>query len=477
MRTTLRRSCDACAKSKLSCDLRTPQCSRCIKRKSACVYANQPLTSSLSEHTTTTSPGTYAESNEEALKIVASPIKLLRDPIAGFFDPFDSYPETRLPRIHVQRLIQHFLSNIAFQYYPLDLNLSSNPFVVSWWPLALADPALFHVSLQTASLDIELHAQNGFENSELLMADSVSLVRKRIEDPTLAFQDETMDSVVTLAAIEFGKGNVEVGKMHIDGIKRMVRMRGGMQKVKMTSPLTARMVSWVSMIVMQSPQFLAQSDSGVGNGIPPIPQWNEAATSFGDDPKSSIHQLELDPTIGDILFRLRHLFHESQRFRLSNTDLHDLTCYLLHRLLLWSPPSEEFQISLDPAASECVRYAVVLYLLILQGPTYFSHTGLQYTMSQRLKVHLADFLNLPLPEHRTLALWLVAVGMTSSAETSDSAWFISQARVLAADLDLCTWDAVLCHLKDVLWLDTKHTEYLFRQQWEEMWTYRDMIAT
>lgn len=80
--------------------------------------------------------------------------------------------------------------------------MESNPFVVSWWPLALADPALFHVSLQTASLDEELRAQRGFPMSEILMTDSVSLVRRKIEDSSLAFQDETLDSVVTLAAIE-----------------------------------------------------------------------------------------------------------------------------------------------------------------------------------------------------------------------------------------------------------------------------------
>ncbi len=55
--------------------------------------------------------------------------------------------------------------------------MESNPFVVSWWPLALEDPALFHVSLQTASLDEELRAQKGFPISELLMIDSVALVR------------------------------------------------------------------------------------------------------------------------------------------------------------------------------------------------------------------------------------------------------------------------------------------------------------
>lgn len=96
------------------------------------------------------------------------------------------------------------------------------------------------------------------------MTDSVSLVRRKIEDSSLAFQDETVNSVVTLAAIEVkspfqlqcrfyiintsyeqhGKGNVEASRMHIDGVKRIVSIRGGINEVKQTSPLTARMVSW-----------------------------------------------------------------------------------------------------------------------------------------------------------------------------------------------------------------------------------------
>ena len=73
---------------------------------------------------------------------------------------------------------------------------------MSWWPLALGDPALFHVSLQTACLDEELLAQRGFAASEILMADSVALLRRKVADPTLALQDGTMNSVITLATIE-----------------------------------------------------------------------------------------------------------------------------------------------------------------------------------------------------------------------------------------------------------------------------------
>jgi predicted lysophospholipase L1 biosynthesis ABC-type transport system permease subunit len=82
--------------------------------------------------------------------------------------------------------------------------MGSNPFVVSWWPQALADAALFHVSLQTASLDVELRAGKGFPISELLMVDSVALVRQKVESTSLAYQNETLNSVVTLAAIEVG---------------------------------------------------------------------------------------------------------------------------------------------------------------------------------------------------------------------------------------------------------------------------------
>lgn len=117
----------------------------------------------------------------------------------------------------VHELTKPVLNKIAFQYYPLDLNPASNPFLISWWPLALGDPALFHVSLQTACLDEELLAQRGFQASDLLMADSVSLLRRKIENESLAVQDGTIDSVITLAAIEVG---LPVGQLCIDALGR-----------------------------------------------------------------------------------------------------------------------------------------------------------------------------------------------------------------------------------------------------------------
>ena len=204
MRQTLRRSCAACAKSKYRCDLSIPRCSRCVQRKVECAYANEPLTATI----------TRVEDDAPS-----NPCTSLTNYRVWSLDPFDSYPPTRLPREHVQRLIHSctyaldwlcrsnqltnvVLYKIAFQYYPLDLNAASNPFLISWWPLALGDPALFHISLQTACLDEELLAQRGFQTSERLMADSMALLRRKVDDMTLAVQDGTLDSIITLATIE-----------------------------------------------------------------------------------------------------------------------------------------------------------------------------------------------------------------------------------------------------------------------------------
>ena len=112
MRQTLRRSCAACAKSKHSCDLRTPRCSRCMKRKVQCVYANEPLTAPPA------APGWEDGGSIRPLDGSGT----LTSYRFGPLDPFDSYPQTRLPREHVQRLI-HSCTYVFDRSRPSKLSL------------------------------------------------------------------------------------------------------------------------------------------------------------------------------------------------------------------------------------------------------------------------------------------------------------------------------------------------------------------
>ncbi|PLB49120.1 hypothetical protein P170DRAFT_357447 [Aspergillus steynii IBT 23096] len=463
MRQTLRRSCAACAKAKHSCDLRTPRCSRCVKRQVQCIYANEPLSAP---------PAAPGRGDGGSLGPVEG-LGALTTYRFGSLDPFDSYPQTRLPRERVQRLIHSFVHKIAFQYYPLDLNPTSNPFLISWWPLALGDPALFHVSLQTACLDEELLAQKGFQASEILMADSVALLRRKVQEPSLAVQDGTMNSVITLAAIEFGKGNIKVSEMHVDGVKKLIDMRGGINSVRQTSPLTARMVSWVSMIVTGRPQFDTQDDLGTGDGIPPIPEWQLDSTTHDD--LSDLGTIEVDDAVKNVLIRLRNAFGRAQQIPLPSTRLHDLTCFVVHRLLLSVPNLTDSQLSPSPI-TECIRYATVLYMFAIQGPLYFSHAVILNMIVTRLMDNLKQ-LDLTGSVHDdSLDTWFFAIGMVASTGTPQYQWFMNRAKALTASLQISDWSDVFTRVKNVLWLELPQGEDTFRPHWETVLHMTDSMS-
>ncbi|KAG9604352.1 hypothetical protein KCU77_g4606, partial [Aureobasidium melanogenum] len=456
MRRTLRRSCAACARSKYSCDLRTPICSRCIKRRTHCDYANEPLTA----------PLTTLRSDAAPSSIVLLPPDTSR---FSSLDPFDSYPQTRLSRQHVHRLIHSFLTKIAFQYYPLDMKECSNPFIVSWWPLALGDPALFHVSLQTACLDEELLAQRGFQTSDLLMADSVTLLRRKVQDQGLAIQDSTMNSVITLAAIEFGKGNVEVSQMHIQGVRRMVHARGGIHEVKRTSPLTARMVSWVSMILTGHAQFDTQDDLGVGDGISSISEWHLIQPLSGP---GDIGDFILDEPVANILHRLRNLSLTAQQLPFSTTKLHDLACFVVHRLL---PTNSDFLCSTSSSTTEVMRYALILYMLVIHGTTYYPHT---FVLNQALAQFVKHYEQSELAFYTQIAsrVWLLTIGMVASVGTSHYRWLSGKARTTASSMQMRTWDEVFRHVKSILWFGMAPGESGFRPHWDTIFNTLDSPA-
>ncbi|KAM3522810.1 hypothetical protein MY4038_008450 [Beauveria bassiana] len=375
MRQTLRRSCSACARAKSRCDLRKPHCSRCASRNISCLYANEPSSTSSGPHHHQISA-------------------------FGSVDPFETYPQVRLGKDHVQRLIHSFLHKIAFQYYPLDRNPHSNPFLVSWWPLALGDPVLFHVSLQTACLDEEFFGQKGFQTSEQLMSDSVVLLRRKVQDVSLAMQDSTINSVITLATIEFD----------------------------------------------------TQDDQGNGDGVSPIPEWSIPQTA---DPPA-LSEADLDPETWNVFSRLYGIFQRAKRAPLPLLRLHALTCFVVHRLLTpTEPPS---------ALSDCVRCAMVLYMLILQGPIYYPHAAIMHKTTAQLVTQLQDCARLR--AFSPLELWLVAIGLVASHGTPFNKVLQEEARVQSTFLGLHSWNDTSVLIKSVLWLEAPRMEMVFQSHWD-----------
>jgi hypothetical protein len=149
--------------------------------------------------------------------------------------------------------------------------------------------------------------------------------------------------------------------------------------------------------------------------------------------------LVFDPNVANIVNRLRSVFGDSTSHApviLSATDLHDLTCFALHRLLSL-PPFTDAQSS---NTSECLRHAVAAYMFIVHGATYYSHIHILNALIIQLQFHLESLLSFG--EHQdSLLLWYVSVGAVASTGTNES------------------------HLKRVLWLEAR-SQVLFQQVWE-----------
>ncbi|KAJ4378559.1 hypothetical protein N0V86_006266 [Didymella sp. IMI 355093] len=215
--------------------------------------------------------------------------------------------------------------------------------------------------------------------------------------------------------------------------------------------------------------FPIQDDFGSSDGIAPIPQWYRASSTINDAVSTVLDTPLLDPEIADVLCRLHNLFDSSQ-YNLTSTDLHDLTCYAVHKLLLWEPWLQVDGVVCDLAASSIVRHATVLYLLIIHGPTYFSHTRLQYATALKLQAQMEYIWFNMLLNHGALTLWLLSVGMVASDGTPECQWFMSQARKAAEALDLRTWDNIVIRLRDIVWLDSAASDPFFQQKWQEAWS-------
>jgi hypothetical protein len=211
------------------------------------------------------------------------------------------------------------------------------------------------------------------------------------------------------------------------------------------------------MLVMGHPQFETQDDVGIGDGIPPIPEWQLDSTSLHDD-LSDLGSIDVDYAVRNVFIRLRNAFQRSQRIPFPTTRLHDLTCFVVHRLLLTANPQSS-------PITECIRYGIILYMFITQGPTYYSHAVILNTIVTRFMEHLKQ-LELTPRLHDSLDVWFLAIGMVASAGTTHYQWFMERAQAMAVSLQLGSWDDILVCTKSILWLETLQGEDTFRPHWD-----------
>ena len=217
------------------------------------------------------------------------------------------------------------------------------------------------------------------------------------------------------------------------------------------------------MIVTGHPQFETQDDDGIGSGIPPIPEWQHDRPTDDDD-LQDLTDAEIDHEVAEVFLRLRFVLRRTERVPLSTTKLHDLTCFVGHRLLLSAP--ETTALTSSPA-TECMRYGVVIHMFLIQGTTYFSHAVLLEALVTRLMENIL-LLESVRPPRGSFDVWCLAVGLAASAGTGNYRWFWERSLALATSQQLDGWGDILNRMKSILWFETPQSENIFRPHWDAL---------
>lgn len=109
----------------------------------------------------------------------------------------------------------------------------NNRFMKLWIPLSIQDPLILHVVLcSTASF---LHETGHLPKTVLYMhrATVARLLNNHISSPSMCTDDSAMLAVTQLIVTSWYWGSTQELHAHMDGFKKMIQKRGGMQNLGM----------------------------------------------------------------------------------------------------------------------------------------------------------------------------------------------------------------------------------------------------
>ncbi|KAG4431697.1 hypothetical protein IFR05_012821 [Cadophora sp. M221] len=450
--------CLQCKQRKVKCDERRPFCLNCSKHfrnMDKCDFpaaANGYMTSR--DYVSAARPRNTANKPKSIRK---SPlVDLLRSPGSGI-DPFKSCPGSNIP--DAELFMHHYFSNFRSKSFPMALGYQEKPFLQTWWSMASESPAMFNATLQLSAFDLEVtQGDKGTQRSKLLLnKECISLLRKRVEDPILGVSDETIGSVLVLTIVEFERGNLRMVKMHVEGLKRMVNIRGGLDAIRATNPVLTNLIFGITMTVMTEPQFFSPTK---WQPLEDMPDYSNTSSLF------QYEDVGVSSTLACAIRELRVMtnnFTNPEYIGWPAKPTPTLCSNILIRLL--SIPIPRDQGPYVSCVSECMRLAAVMLCFLPFKNDYPSPELMINVQLHKLKANLETMLEIGQQDHPLLPWILISGGIF--AQQPERGWFIGQILSVSSDLGIYSWGEMLKHLLSVIYIEY-FCEIPFRQLWEEV---------
>ncbi|KAL9066788.1 MAG: hypothetical protein Q9157_007027, partial [Trypethelium eluteriae] len=377
-------------------------------------------------------------------------------------DPFETHPPSQ--EVDVDHLMKHYFSSLVFNMFPYYPSPGKNPQTEYYAPLIWTDPILFNVTLQLSAFHLEKLYGRGNEQSTRLQAESIRLLRERVENnPETCSCDQTISAVAGLTAIEHAKGNMRMVQMHMDGLNRMIIVRGGLNAIRKSNAMVANIVfcmfiaadeafptldlesqqetpGWYleSLPLVEQREYLDLEDCGVASefasvmkGIRLLAQCYQTA----DDTDSAEHYL----------------------------SVLSFLCSSMQRIVSLPPPQSE-DVDVYHVTEAC-RSAMVVHVFSQwcghQPDPSIMVSAAQHNLKSHLKQLLGPGANNP------LFLWLLSAGAVAAVGAPERAWFVGHLAAIVDDLGIQSWVEIRDQLKRVIWHEHQD-EDSHKRVWEDL---------
>ncbi|KAL3461228.1 hypothetical protein BJX64DRAFT_300242 [Aspergillus heterothallicus] len=368
----------------------------------------------------------------------------------GFVDPFSSSAIEMTDTMN--QYFHHFRIHSILMCYPID------PMGMGmwWWQQAITQPGLLQAILFLSAghrAALEFHtpgvnpqvAEKTFRNCLRLRGNVLRNLKDTIEDPKTAVAESTTLVVSSLASGEAVNANFEALEIHMKGLKRLVRLLGGVEKIdhgalakiyecdvrnaalnntKPVFPISSRWRSeirqFVKFLQVQEPLQIPNKFFILGKFF------FKASWYSGLDP-----QLQF---FTQILHRLIIHYEEAQLNPsiITHTD-NDLYLVFEHQLLSASYAPAEDKID------EALRHAFLVYVNLRIW--HFQGIPLMHYIVDALRQSLEPPFTHLQGNAPDLLFWILWIGGLASFGAGCHGWFLQNLTTIARQLRLENWEA------------------------------------
>ncbi|KAF2672871.1 hypothetical protein BT63DRAFT_138760 [Microthyrium microscopicum] len=321
----------------------------------------------------------------------------------------------------------------------------------------MSDSSALNLTLATAALAISRRFNYKIEDStECLTYYTASLqeINQRLQDPKESASDGVVGTILGFACFDTNIGNWDRWKLHMSGLQKIIKVRGGLQSF-LGLHILQTTILWVdvagSLILDTVPRFeLPQISS-----IEPELHHSPRILTFVQKWETQYPELV---DIRDNLFSLASLARHANSSATSNNLSQDGTfiCIRLHSVahgfLCMSrdiQPAVAYSNYPGSAIREALRLTSILFIAMIK-----KHHGVVPSGVPECKLRLSQFLTqvaVDWSSFMDLHLWVLMIG--ALAEKNGRLWYVSEISATMREMGLIKWDDLLDVVKDIIWIN------------------------